>query len=246
MRRPSRSCHFARVVSIAAWALLACCALVSTTADAGRADTAPIALELVDMQGIRHSLAEYAGDIVVVNFWATWCFPCREEMPMLERLSREYADRGVRFVAASTDEATTRDLVPEAIDEAGVTFAVWLGATTLDMKRFDVGTGLPATAVVDRRGAVAFRLIGRIEEEELRAKLDRLLADPSARESLQAANGAAAVDDCCAADAQHEDDHGDEAVADAEEHHGHGHDHAHDHEGGNEGYGGADVSLVPS
>lgn len=232
-------------------AALAHAAAAPATADAEPLAAAPPTLELVDSRGVSRSLAETKGDIVVVNFWATWCLPCRREMPLLQRLSEKYADRGVRFIAASTDDDSTRDLVGDAIAEAGVTFDSWLGADTLDMMRFDLGTGLPATAVLDRDGSVAFRLIGLVDEKELRGRLDWLLAGRETPAPAEPAD-ASAVDDCCADGHDHGDDHAgdehqDEVVADASAHHDHDHDHGdgHDH-GRHDDTSVADASLVPS
>ncbi len=63
-------------------------------------------LSLKDMQGQSHSLSEYKGKVVVLNFWATWCVPCKQEMPIFVDVSRKYRDRGVVVVAASLDDNT--------------------------------------------------------------------------------------------------------------------------------------------
>lgn len=203
----------------------------------------PATLALHDLEGRPRSLAEHAGNIVVVNFWATWCRPCREELPLLEQVSAEFRDRGVVFVAASTDAPSTVGRIPDAIDESGVTFAVWTGATTVDMQRLGLGTGVPATAIVDRDGNVAFRIVGLVNEEELRERLDWLLGDSDAA-APEAALDHLADDDCC----DHDDDGPETADAVAtEEHcdHDHGGAQDHDHEHDSEPHAG-DASLVPS
>lgn len=68
-------------------------------------------LELSDLDGRPRSLEEHRGRIVVVNFWATWCLPCREEMPILASLQERYADRGVQVIGVSTDAPADRDKV---------------------------------------------------------------------------------------------------------------------------------------
>ena len=65
-------------------------------------------LELKDLAGHAHKLSELRGSIVVVNFWATWCAPCREELPLLSQLSHQYAGKNLRFIAISADEPGNR------------------------------------------------------------------------------------------------------------------------------------------
>ena len=132
-------------------------------------------LRLVDLEGRPTALATYRGEVVLVNFWATWCLPCRAELPLLEKLSQDYADSGVRFIAASADDQSTLGEVRPALDEAGITFDTWTGATTLDMQRLGVGTALPATAIIDRNGIVAARILGPVTESTLREHLDRVI-----------------------------------------------------------------------
>ena len=81
------------------------CWLVPTAALAKRAPN----LELKDLAGNTKRIADLRGSIVVVNFWATWCVPCRAELPMLSELTREYAGKKVRFIAVSADEARNRE-----------------------------------------------------------------------------------------------------------------------------------------
>lgn len=101
---------------IAALALVAAIAVPVSATPAGAENSRPH-LDLIDLDGTRQTLDAFDGKIVVLNFWATWCFPCREEMPLLEKLSREYMQRGVEFIAASTDDESTIELIPAAIGD---------------------------------------------------------------------------------------------------------------------------------
>ena len=69
-------------------------------------------------------LADYRGKVVVLNIWATWCVPCRDEMPMLVELEKEYASRGVMFIAASLDDRQTRPQIAEFLSKYNVGFTV--------------------------------------------------------------------------------------------------------------------------
>jgi thiol-disulfide isomerase/thioredoxin len=134
-------------------------------------------LDLTDLRGEPVNLSALSGKVVVVNFWATWCLPCKKEMPMLSRLAREYEPRGVVFIGANTDDASTQGNIPKFLRRTRVDFAVWKGATTADMERFGLGTALPATAFLDRDGSIIARVLGPIEDAEVRERLEHLLGD---------------------------------------------------------------------
>src|SRR5260370_22429569 len=83
-------------------------------------------LTLKDLNGQRVRLRDYRGKVVVLNFWATWCGPCKAELPMLVEAAKDYASRGVVFVAASLDDEKTRQQVPAFISMHQISFPVWL------------------------------------------------------------------------------------------------------------------------
>jgi thiol-disulfide isomerase/thioredoxin len=139
----------------------------------------PPELNLQDLEGNPARLEDLRGRIVILNFWATWCTPCREEMPMLTRLHEEYASRGVVVVGASTDDASTQRRVAPFLQRYRIGFPVWLGATTADMQRFALGTALPATAVLDAEGNLVGRILGPVEEADLRHRLAWLVGEPA-------------------------------------------------------------------
>lgn len=132
-------------------------------------------LVLKDLTGAEQSLASFRGRVVVLNFWATWCEPCKKEMPDLSAIQNDYAALGVQVIGAAGDEAAESAKVLKFIREFKVNFPVWVGATIDDMQRFGVGTVLPATVVIDKNGKVVWREIGIIKPAELRKQLDSLL-----------------------------------------------------------------------
>src|SRR5258708_830467 len=103
---------------------------VATAKEAPKAE-----LTLKDAAGRKVSLRDYRGKIVILNFWATWCGPCNEEMPMIVELEREYRDRGIVFLAASLDDSKTKSQIPAFIDKHQLSFPVWYGATGDDLDR---------------------------------------------------------------------------------------------------------------
>ena len=143
-------------------------------------------LSLKDLTGADQNLAGLRGRVVVLNFWATWCEPCRKEMPDLSAIQNDYAALGVQVIGAAGDEAADSAKVMKFIREYKVNFPVWVGAKTEDMERFGVGTVLPATVIVDRDGKIVWREIGIIKPAELRSKLDSLLL-PKVKETAKIA-----------------------------------------------------------
>jgi thiol-disulfide isomerase/thioredoxin len=142
-------------------------------------------LTLKDLAGAEQSLANYRGRVVVLNFWATWCEPCKKEMPDLSAIQNDYAALGVQVIGAAGDSAADSAKVLKFIREFKVNFPVWLGSTTDDMKRFGVGEVLPATVIIDRNGKIVLREIGIIKPLELRKVLDSLvLPDVKAAEKV--------------------------------------------------------------
>ncbi len=125
-------------------------------------------LSLHDQSGNPQSLSSYRGKIVVLNFWATWCIPCRREMPMLSKLAEQYSGKDVVFLAASLDEADTRPKIPEFLEKKKVHLPIWIGATPDTLKQFDLGKMIPATIILDPRGEVIGRVLGQAREKDIR------------------------------------------------------------------------------
>ncbi len=133
-------------------------------------------LILKDLFGVDQKLSSYRGKIVVLNFWATWCIPCRKEMPDLSAVQSEYAALGVQVVGAAADPLNDRQKVLAFIRENRINFPVLLGATTEDMKPFGLGPGLPGTVVIGRDGKILSSTPSVITLAELRKTIEGLLA----------------------------------------------------------------------
>jgi thiol-disulfide isomerase/thioredoxin len=159
-------------MKISAWArtALAFCFLISS-AQAKRAPN----LELRDLAGHTHKLSELRGSIVVINFWATWCVPCREELPLLSRLSQQFKGKNIRFIAASADELENRVKVDQFLNHNPLAVEVWLGADLDSLDRSGLGNELPATMILDEQGEIIARIEGEAREGDLKAPLDWLL-----------------------------------------------------------------------
>lgn len=139
------------------------------------------AFSFQDLSGKAHSLAEYQGKIVVLNFWATWCFPCRDEMPMLNKLAPQFAAKDVVFLAVSLDDAKSREKIPRFLDKKKITLPVFTGATPATLTQFGLAGVVPATVVLDRDGSPVFRILGEASKKDISSRLDWLLSERSAQ-----------------------------------------------------------------
>ncbi len=134
-----------------------------------------IELKLKDLFGAEQSLSQFKGRIVVLNFWATYCVPCRKEMPDLAAIQNEYAALGVQVIGASTDEAADRPKVLQFIKETKVNFPIWMGASAADMTRFGLGEALPGTVIVDKSGKIVRVISGIVKVADLKKQIDSML-----------------------------------------------------------------------
>jgi thiol-disulfide isomerase/thioredoxin len=133
-------------------------------------------LTLKDPFGAEQRLSALKGRIVVLNFWATYCVPCRKEMPDLAAIQNEYAALGVQVIGASADEAADRAKVLQFVKETRINFPIWMGATTTDMMRFGLGAALPGTVIIGRDGRIAKVISGIVSQAEVKKQIDVMLA----------------------------------------------------------------------
>ena len=113
---------------------------------------------LTNMQGEQVSLSQYRGKVVVVNFWATWCPPCREEMPSMERLYRNYKDKGLVMLAINVDE-NGKQAVAQFLKRTPHSFPILLDSDNAAQQAYGVFR-FPESFIIDRNGIVVKRIIG--------------------------------------------------------------------------------------
>jgi len=131
------------------------------------------------LEGRPVSLARLRGSVVLLNVWATWCHPCREELPDLQRLHRAHAARGLRVVGVSVDEPGEAAAVRDFAREYGVTYAIWLDPAQ-DVSSTFATVGVPTTVLVGKDGTLLWRHVGPVRADD--PELQRLLADALAAE----------------------------------------------------------------
>jgi thiol-disulfide isomerase/thioredoxin len=141
-------------------------------------------LELIDLTGTPQKLSSFRGRIIVLNFWATYCLPCREEMPILATIQNRYAAYGVQVIGASADFIDAKRDVVRFIKKVKVNFPVWLEAGMDDMQHFGLGPGLPGTAIIDRAGKVVWTSKKPVTEAQLKTRLDALLSESETRKTV--------------------------------------------------------------
>lgn len=158
-----------------AWRIGALGPNVDVDAMDGNAAAAILGSTLHSLDGAPQTLAGLRGKILVINYWATWCAPCREEIPLFVRLQQEYETQGVQFVGIAVDQA---DKVRDFAKEFNINYPLLiagLDAVELSRKAGNKAGVLPYTLVLDRTGKMAASLVGGISESRMRAQLAPLL-----------------------------------------------------------------------
>jgi thiol-disulfide isomerase/thioredoxin len=158
---------------LAAFMLLAC------ALSAGAGEAAPN-LELRDLKGVQHKLADYRGKPVVLNFWATWCVPCASEMPLLSEMQTRYKGK-ILFIAASIDDEDVKPRIGGFIKKhKGDALTVMTGATLDTLEDFGVAQAMPGTVFIDAEGNIVDRVSGALKRADLEQRLRKLTSEPDA------------------------------------------------------------------
>lgn len=137
-------------------------------------------LKPIDESGYLRFVASAKGKVLVVNFWATWCAPCRKEMPELVALAAKYRTRGLEFATVAIDEESDRRTAAEFLDKIKAPPPTFIKNFKNDEKFISMvdsrwSGGLPFTVVYDRTGKKAHVFPGEVKMQELEAVLRKLL-----------------------------------------------------------------------
>ena len=146
-------------------------------ANAGKAVAAEAiyGLTLPDLAGTAQPMAQWAGRVLVVNYWATWCTPCRDEMPAFSHLHEKYVQRGVTFVGISIDEP---EKIETFIRTTPVSYPLLIAGPGVLQATADLGNGpqgLPFTVIFNREGHIVSSKLGRCAEADLETLIHRSL-----------------------------------------------------------------------
>ncbi len=122
-------------------------------------------LSLADLHGVQHSLSDYRGQVVLVNLWATWCPPCKAEMPAIQDFYTKYQAEGFAVVAVEDGDPAAD--VAAFVNQYGLTFTVLLDPAYQATDHAFKTSNLPSSYVIDRSGKVRLEWVGAISEQNL-------------------------------------------------------------------------------
>jgi peroxiredoxin len=131
--------------------------------------------DLPDTNGIQHNSHEWDGKVVILNFWATWCPPCRKETPMFVEMQEQYGATGLQFVGVAIDDP---DKVNDFMDTYGINYPMLIGEQDAIQIAKDYGNrfgALPYTVVIDRHGQISFVQRGEMKREMVEKAINQLL-----------------------------------------------------------------------
>ncbi len=124
----------------------------------------------------RYQWSDFLGKPFIINIWATWCGPCRREMPILKKLYEEYHPKGLEIVGISFDDARTRQMVVPFVEQFEIPWVILYGEQRL-VQEFSLGTSIPTTLFFDAGGKETARIVGAQPEAAFRRELARLFPE---------------------------------------------------------------------
>jgi peroxiredoxin len=133
-----------------------------------------LALSLPDASGKEQALAQWRGKVLVVNFWATWCAPCLEEMPEFVHAQAEYGARGLQFIGIAIDDAQKAAQFAERLHLNYPTLIGGYGAVELSKTLGNTLAALPFSVILDRQGTVIHTQLGRLKPDRLQSIVGKL------------------------------------------------------------------------
>ena len=132
-------------------------------------------LTLTDTQGVERSLVDYRGEVVLVNLWATWCPPCKEEMPAFQAFYNKHADKGFTIIAINDGDPEPDVL--QFVKEYELTFPIWLDPTYIATEQAFNTLNLPTSFVIDRNGIIRLTWVGGISRTMLDKHVTPLITE---------------------------------------------------------------------
>ena len=130
---------------------------------------------LPDLKGVKHNITEWQGNVIILNFWATWCPPCQKETPLFVALQEEYGKRGVQFIGVAIDDLQK---VVDFTDTYGVNYPMLVGAEDAISIAKQYGNrfgSLPYTVVINRQGKITYIQNGELKRDVAEKTINTLL-----------------------------------------------------------------------
>ncbi len=161
--------------------LLPCLALLTagilSTACSAKAATAP-PFDLQDLNGKSVKLSDFKGKVVILDFWATWCPPCRAEIPHFVELQKQYRDKGLVIVGVSLDQGGP-DVVSSFVKQQGINYPIVMGTEDVSSRYGDI-QAIPTTFVIDQNGNIVDKHEGFTDKDVFEKEITPLLAPATA------------------------------------------------------------------
>ena len=128
---------------------------------------------------VQDSLDAFKGKVVILDFWATWCGPCRMEIPGFIKLQEKYRDKGLEVIGVSIDPIATQGggapAVGPFIKSNGINYTIWMVNSADAMRGYDVSRGIPTTYVIDRKGGIVRTYVGARTQQVFENDITSLL-----------------------------------------------------------------------
>ena len=172
---------FASVVILAA-----SCGGSSQTAEKPKSEYPPLQASIAqadveNLDGSTFKVADKKGKVLLLNMWATWCGPCREEMPELVKLQDKYRDQGFEIIGLNTNDGDTPEMINDFAKEQKLNYTLTFAPTAMqvDIVRFTKNEGIPQSLLVDRDGNLRGVFLGGSESEiaKMKATVAKVMAD---------------------------------------------------------------------
>ena len=132
-------------------------------------------IRLNDLEGVEQSLAKWSGKVLAINFWATWCPPCKEEIPDFMELQNDYGEQGLQFVGIALQYP---DELKEFLEEIPINYPLLAGGSEVAKAATKLGNGigaLPYTVIIDRQGVIQFTKRGKLSKSDAESAILPLL-----------------------------------------------------------------------
>jgi thiol-disulfide isomerase/thioredoxin len=176
-----------RVISLLSVFILTLTIIAAPQSAPSKPPDLPPKMDFQDLKGGHHTLEEYKGKVVVLNFWATYCVPCATEMPMLGQMQKRYKDKIIVLAVSVDDELDRARLQPFLHKHQADVLTLLVGPSVLDLSDWKMGDALPATLFIDAEGKIAGKVAGALKRPDLEKRLSEMTGMPAEKATKKVA-----------------------------------------------------------